>query len=307
MKRILLSLLAVAAGCSGETQRFEGEVQPPDMPPVPPEKILREPVDFRFTDFASAKEFLLRFYHDDLVSEEIVTVLEKGKRERLATLSERDYALSIFLADWKSTGDRDKLRYHLELLENELRRNTTLLDYKVQGKEYEVRQLEERRDSVLYNIRARKDTNFSPKEAKDCHSDLKEGQRCTCPNHEASTQELERELADAELKLRVARAELEILKYRKALRDGEYSRSSAAYFRRDAIYVADILPAYSGPDRLIALVRTNVHPDTWDRSLVRIEVKDGHLLLTQHTDVIERVRAYIEHERIAFRNRPKQK
>lgn len=291
MKRFLAVLL-LAAGCSSEVQRYDRDPVGPEIPPVPPDHILRLNPDFRFTDYVDGKEYLLRFYSDENIREEVVTVREPGKPERGSTASEREYAISVFVSDWQSKSDEDRLRYHAELYENEKKINATLLDLMAQNEEGGIRRFRERYDDILYNLRARKDTGVHPKE----------GDALSTKFHEPSTEFLELELVRLDVEIKAAESRLRAIEYKRAVRNAQFSRSSAAQFRRDAIQVAEILKAIPG-DRLMALVKERVDPDSWKRTLARAEVSGEFLLVTQTSENLDRVRAYLDELRVEVRRK----
>lgn len=291
MRRFLAVLLL--AGCSSEVRRYDRDPVGPEMAPVPPDHILRIHPDFRFLDYVDGKEYFLRFYSDENFQEEIVTVRDPGQAERGATVAEREYALSVFATDWKLKSDEDRLRYHAELYENEKKLNATLLDLMVENEQGGLRRFRERYDAILFNLRARKDTGVHPKE----------GDELSTKFHEPSTEFLEQELAQVDLLIKAAEARLKMLEYKRAARNARFSRSSAAQFRRDAIQVADVVKVIPG-DRLIELVKQNVDPDSWKRTLARIESQGEFLVVTQTADNIDRVRAYVDQLRIEVRRAP---
>ena len=116
---LVLGLALVAlAGCFPE-DTWSSRVQEEEYQPDPPEHLLRQPADFRLYDANVRKEFFLYYYEDETVREEIVTVInyalpEGERRPRLATRDEHDYAIAIFIEDWKARGLGDKIRYFNE-------------------------------------------------------------------------------------------------------------------------------------------------------------------------------------------------
>ncbi len=291
MKRFLF--LALLAGCSSSGRRFEGEAVPPVLLPIPPEHVMRRHPDFRFTDHSTGREYCLRFYSDENVREEIVTVRDPGRSERSATPDERRYAFSVFEEDWKSKGDADRLRYSIERYENEKKRDARLYDLKIHNEEVALQGFWEQYEITLANLRARKDTNVHPKE----------GDELSTKFHEPPDDFLERELVRWKAEIQAAESRLKMLRYQRSVADAEFSRSSAAQFRRDSVPVADLL-RHVPADRLIARIKQDVEPETWNRTQTRIDVQGDSLSVTQLPRVIDRIRNYLDNLRIEFRREP---
>lgn len=251
---------------------------------------MRRHPDFRFTDHATGREYCLRFYSDENIREEIVTVRDPGRSERTAAPDERRYAFSVFEEDWKSKGDADHLRYHLELYENERKRDARLTDLMIRNEEAALRGFQERYEETLINLRARKDTNVHPKD----------GDELTTKFHEPPTDFLEKELVRLNAEIRASEARLKVLRYRRGVEDAEFSRSSAAQFRRESVYVADLL-RHVPADRLIARIKQDVEPESWQRAQARIDVQGEALLVTQLPRVTDQVRNYLDTLRLEVR------
>src|SRR5205823_333441 len=127
----VVSLLALAAlsGCFPE-DTWSNRLPPPRYEPEPPEHLLRKQADFRLYDPSIRKEFFLYFYEDELVSQEIVTVINhtlpiNDRRPRLATREEHDYAIRMFMEDWRARGQTEKIRYFNEKYSQEVSRMNT--------------------------------------------------------------------------------------------------------------------------------------------------------------------------------------
>src|SRR5215510_13710555 len=119
--------LGALTGCFPE-DTWTSRVQEEEYQPDPPEHLLRQPADFKLYDVHVRKEFFLYFYKDESVNEEIVTVInyalpEAERRPRMATREEHDYAIAIFMADWKARGQNEKLRYFNERYSQEVARS----------------------------------------------------------------------------------------------------------------------------------------------------------------------------------------
>lgn len=207
MRRCFLLLLA---GCTSSGERFEGDPVAPHLPPLPPEHVLRRHPDFRFLEYSTGKEYFLRFYSDENVQEEIVTVRDPGQAERATSAQERDHALAVFETDWKSKGDEERLRYHRELYEKERKRDATLIDLRIQHEAAALRRFQERYDDTLFNLRARQATNVHPKE----------GDELAAKFHEPSTEFLQQELTRLEAEVKASETRLKMLEYQRAVRDG---------------------------------------------------------------------------------------
>src|SRR5881392_1563674 len=141
--------VAALAGCFPE-DTWSSRVQPEEYQPPPPEHLLRKPADFRLYDPHVRKEFFLYFYEDETVSDEIVTVInyavpEGERRPRMATRDEHDYAITVFMEDWRARGESEKIRYFNERVAQEVGRQNTLIDEKIVYKQREVKDLEDKK------------------------------------------------------------------------------------------------------------------------------------------------------------------
>src|ERR1041384_3236550 len=129
---VLLLLGALSACAPGDTWssrveepdtlRDNPEIRDPDLifkaylAPPPPEALLRRPADFRLYDPHLRKEFFLYRYEEEGMPEEVITVInyaipQKERRQRPATRDEAEYAMELFVADWKSHGQEVRLHY----------------------------------------------------------------------------------------------------------------------------------------------------------------------------------------------------
>src|SRR6185503_12724448 len=253
---VVLALgLAALAGCFPE-DTWSSRVEEAEYQPDPPEHLLRKPADFRLYDPNVRKEFFLYYYEDENVSQEIVTVInyalpEPERRPRLATREEHDYAIAVFIEDWKSHGQNDRIRYFNLKYSQEVKRQNTLIDEKIVYKEREVRELEDKRLTIQADIKSREMTGTY--QAGDEKFKLVE------------TSVAQRELAKAERQLLLARSQLLILQYLRQQRDAEYARN-AVLMVRNSFAVKDLLETYGAPERLVADIRQKVAPFSWDRS-----------------------------------------
>ena len=286
--------LAPLAGCFPE-DTWSSRVQEEEYQPDPPEHLLRQPADFRLYDPNVRKEFFLYFYEDETVRQEIVTVInyalpEAERRPRLATRDEHDYAIAVFIEDWKSRGLNDKIRYFNQRYSEEVKRQNTLLDEKIVYKDKEVRELEDKHLSLKADIKSREMTGTY--QGGDDKFKLVE------------TSVAQRELAKTERLLLLARGQLLLLQYLRDQRNSQYARNTVLMVR-NSIPVKDLLEVYGAPERLVADVRQKVAPLTWDRSGAWIEVDGDKLSMSQTRDVILQVRDYLDKVRSEIAARKK--
>ncbi|HVE40497.1 MAG TPA: hypothetical protein VNM14_11445 [Planctomycetota bacterium] len=278
--------LVPLAGCFPE-DTWSSRVREEEYQPDPPEHLLRQPADFRLYDAHVRKEFFLYFYEDETVRQEIVTVInyalpEADRRPRLATRDEHDYAIAIFIEDWKTRGLNDKIRYFNERYSQEVKRQNTLLDEKIVYKEKEVQELEDKRLSLHADIKSREMTGTY--QGGDDKFKLVE------------TSVAQRELAKTERLLLLARGQLMLLQYLRDQRNSQYARNTVLMVR-NSMPVKDLLEVYGAPERLVADVRQKVSPLSWDRSGAWIEMDGDKLTMSQTRDVILQVRDYLDRVR----------
>src|SRR5262245_25284055 len=282
LSALLALALAALSGCVQDT--WSSRVREAEYQPDPPEHLLRQPADFRLYDPYMKKEFFFYFYQDEAVNQEIVTVInyalpEPERRPRMATREEHDYAIAIFMEDWKRRGQTEKIRYFNERYSQEVKRQNTLIDEKIVYKEREVRELDDKRISLHADIKSREMTGSY--QAGDEKFKLVE------------TSVAQRELAKTERLLLLARSQLFILQYLRQQRDAEYARNTVLMVR-NSFPVKDLLEVYGAPERLVADVRQKVSPFSWDRSGAWIEVNGDKLEMSQTRDVILQVRDFVE-------------
>ncbi len=205
--RKLAAVLVLAASCSGPSP-WVNRARESDLPPPPPERVRRNPPDFRLRDDASRREYLLYRYEDAAVREEFVVTAPYDGPEgpRLATRQEHDRAMALFAAEWKSRGDEARLRYFNELHERELRRTATQLDQQIFHAREAKRQLEEERLALAADLGSRKDTNTFEGGSEKLSL--------------VSSKTLEQEIARKDRDLAIASTHLAILQYKRSLRDG---------------------------------------------------------------------------------------
>jgi hypothetical protein len=294
--RKLGAVFVLLAGCSPAGRPWESRVQEPDLPPPPPEHLLRQPPDFRIRDVPGRKEYYLFFYEDESVRQQIVTVIdhslpEDERTQRLATLEEHNHAIGAFIAHWKEIGDEARLRYFNDVQTQEARRNATLLDPQILLKREAFQSLRDQKHGLVSDLKSRKDTGAFPEGSEKLNL--------------APIAALEREIVKKEALIRLTEAQLTLLEYKQKLRDQEYALRSASLYQESRFAVDDIVPRYSSAERLMDDVRTHTRPEAWLQPLARLEYADGHLVLRQTPDVTEQVRSYLDRLRTEFaRARP---
>jgi hypothetical protein len=274
----------LTAGCTGG-RPWESQVEEPEVLPYPPEKLLRKPPDFRLRDLDNRREFFLYFHEDQEYREEVVLVInsalpEPEQRPRLATLDEHEYALRLFVNQWRSRSDEEKLHYFNEMLLQELGRNATLLDQKIRFKESVRKDLYDKKATLEADLKSRKDTGAFSEGSEKFNL--------------ISSSALEQEVARTDRQFLQAEVELMVLRHLRAERDAEYGRKAEAVLVTTALPVKHLLPGFSSPQRLADQVRTHVRPSAWDRPMSMIEVRDKHLMIRQTQDVINEVEQYLE-------------
>ena len=276
--------VAALSGCFPE-DTWSSRVREEEYQPPPPEHLLRQPADFRLYDPHVRKEFFLYYYEDESVRQEIVTVINYAvpdgeRRPRLATRDEHDYAIAVFIEDWKARGLNDKIRYFNERFAQEVARQNTLIDEKIVYKEQEVRDLDDKRIGLQADLKSR-EMSGGAFAAGDDKFKLVE------------TPVAQRELAKTERALLLAKSQLLILQYLREQRNAQFARN-AVLLVENSLPVKDVLEIYGGPDRFIADLRQKVAPFTWDRPGVRAEVREDILEMTQTRDVILQVRDFVD-------------
>jgi hypothetical protein len=290
---VLALALVPLAGCFPE-DTWSSRVEEAEYQPDPPEHLLRQPADFKLYDPHVRKEFFLYFYQDESVSQEIVTVInyalpEPERRPRLATREEHDYAIAIFMEDWKARGQNEKIRYFNERYSQEVARANTLIDEKIVYKEQEIRSLDDKRITLQADIKSREMTGTY--QAGDEKFKLVE------------TAVAQRELAKTERMLLLSRGQLLILQYLRDQRNSQYART-AVLLVENTIAVKDLLEAYGAPERFIAEVK-QATPFAWERPGATIEIDGTDLVVKQTRDVILKVRDFVERLRTDIAARKK--
>jgi hypothetical protein len=190
--------------CAVRSQPWASEPAPVDVAAPPPLRIMRVPPDFRLRDYGEEREYLIRRYSDSSRKEIIVTILEPGRPERLATAEEHAHAWNLFESEWAGKPRDARLDYFRGLRELELSRNATLVDEEIRLQREALARLEEERRGLDADLRARRETaGYTAEAAKKLDV--------------TSSGFLEGEIARRDLDLHLARTRLEILQYKRRL------------------------------------------------------------------------------------------
>jgi len=291
----VFALLAAAACAPGDT--WSSRVREEPYMPPPPEHLLRRPADFRLYDAHVRKEFFLYMYEDESVSEQVVTVInysvpDAARSQRLATREETDYAMGLFITDWRSRGQDERLQYFNRRFEEEQYRKSTQYDDLIEHKKEEKKWWDTEAFNLDADLQSRKNTSsFAGGDEKLNLADS------------AST---EKQLAHAKRMLALAEVQLAILEYKRAMRDSQYARAGATFID-SSLQVADLLPNYSTPQRFIDDIRQHVQPFAWSLSEVRIGVAEGQLTVRHTRDVVLMVRDYVDELRAQFLAKAREK
>ncbi|MBI2930008.1 MAG: hypothetical protein HYY16_00025 [Planctomycetes bacterium] len=304
---LALALTAAIAGC-GPPRYVEPSPEPVEPLPRPPEIVLRVPPEFRFVDYPTGKEFLFRRYTartpTDTVDEaflsgsrtditevrergeirlEVVTVIDPaGGGERVATETERAYALGILQEEWVQRGRGELLAYHRDVAERERRMRADLLDERIHYLERAIADSGEERFALQADLESSRET--SGYAAPEGHLEW-----------------LEREIARHDASLEEMTAACEMLKYERRLRNGRMLRSSASFVVREWLPVEDLVAEGSSAEDLVAEVKANVERGSWERPEVSVRYSCGHLEVAHIRAVVERVRDYLDGRRAGAR------
>lgn len=292
---VLVGAIGALWGCA-PPDTWSSRVVPEEYEPEPPEHLLRQPADFRLYDPHLRKEFFLYFYEDETVREDIVTVInytvpEGPRRPRLATPDEHDYAIAMFIEDWKSRGQLEKLHYFNLRYSQEVSRANTLIDEKIVYKEQEVRELEDKKLGLQADVKSRQMT--STYQGGDEKFNLVEASVA------------QRELARTERRLLLARGQLLLLQYLRQQRDAQYARKTTDMVE-NTLPVKDLIEVFGAPERLVADIRQKVAPTSWEGSGASIEVREDKLQIYHSRDVIIQIRDYVERLRAEIAARKKE-
>jgi hypothetical protein len=295
---VVAVLLSAFSACTpGDTWTNRTELIEPG-PPVP-EHLLRQPADFRLYDPAARKEFFLYLYEDEAVKADVVTVVNynlpetKDRRPRLATREEHDYAIALFIQEWRSHDDRNKLRYFNHRHTEDMDRRATLIDAQIVYKKKEIEALDEIILSLEADLVSRQATGTYA--AGDKQLSL------------AESGAVQAELKRKQRQLLLAHGQLMILEYLRAHRDAQYAKLVEVFVSAE-VKVADIVPSKIAPEILAQDVRKFVAPGAWGRPEASISISpEGVLSVTQTRDVILQVRDYVDQRRASLLAPPVQK
>lgn len=203
--------LAAISGC--RPTYHEPEPSPVSLPPLPPERVLRKPPDFRFKDYTNGKTYFYRGFSESMPEGgefrlEIVTVRDADADvERDANPEEREYALRVLEEDWLKKGMTEQIEYHRELARIGRERRDTLIEARIEYAEKAAAHIEEELTVLKADLEASTKTT---------------GYRAPAGHVEF----LQREVAAKQSALAEERAKLEMLRYALADRDRAYGRSS---------------------------------------------------------------------------------
>jgi hypothetical protein len=293
---IVLAIGCALAACAPGDTWSSRVVEEPYMPP-PPEHLLRRPADFRIYDAHVRKEFFLYMYEDESISEQVVTVInysvpDSSRSQRLATRDEADYAMGLFIADWRSRGKDERLQYFNRRFEEEQYRKSTQYDDQIEHKKEEKKWWDTQLFNLESDLQSRQNTGaFAGGDEKFNLADT------------ASTQ---KQRDHARRMAVLAEVQLAILEYKRAIRDSQYARAGAV-FVESSLPVGDLLPNYSAPERLIDDIRQHVQPFAWSLSEVRIGIAGGQLTVNHTRDVVLMVRDYVDELRAQFAAKAREK
>ena len=267
------------------------------IPPPLAEHLLRKPADFRIYDAHVQKEFFLYMYEDEAIREEVVTVinyaLPQGPRtQRLASRDEADYAMSLFMADWKSRGQEDRIQYFNRRHAEELYRKSTQLEDQIEHKKEEKKWWDTQVLNLEADLQSRQNTGtFAGGDAK---------------LNLADTPAAQKQLSHAKRMQVLAEAQIAILEYKRAIRDSQYARAGAVFIE-SSVRVTDLLPHYGQPERLVEDVRHHVQPFSWSLAEARLQIVEGQLVVRHTRDVVLMVRDYVDQLRAEFQAKAREK
>lgn len=202
MKRLLaLSLAFAAAAACKPPQYHEPEPEPIEPPPAPIERVIRLPVNYRFRDQATQRVYSMRLYRDEEIEDILVTIMEPGRAfERNATPAETEYAMSVFIGEWVEKSEEDQLGIARRIYDRELARRATLLDEQIRLKEAAIQRLEDLRLEMNADLVASRTTS----------------------GYAADPQRLkflQDEVARLDGRIAMEKAQLQILRYQRYLRE----------------------------------------------------------------------------------------
>lgn len=270
MKRFAWLPLVLAAACAAENRLPEAAPEMTGTEPAPPDRFMERPPSFRFTDLREQKEYFLRRYEEGAIRMEIVTVREQGLPERGATPEEKQYALSVFVEDWKNRGDRDQLRFHHDVHENERWRDATLLDRERREADTALLRLREHRDHTLFDLRSRVETGVET----------------------SGSGFLKKRVVELDKQVRLTEARIEMLRYAQLVRDWTVSRSTQVNRVKKTFEVGDILRHWSG-NELVDRIRSEIAPESWTNAGATVTVVGTWLVVAQQAWVLREIESHL--------------
>lgn len=296
MRKLGAVLVLLAGGCTaGDT--WSNRVEPLPEPEPVPERLLREPADFRIYDPATRKEFFLHFYEDAEVKDYVFTLInhnlpENQRTQRRARDEEADYALALFISLWVSESEPGKRWYFNFRHAEDRHRRDTLIDEQIHYKRLEKKDLEDQVVTLNADVESRRSTNTYP--AGDEKLWL------------AELAALQRQLAIRRRQLLLAEGQLLILERLRTLRDAQYGRLVAVF--ADVTIQVDDIVAHCPPEQLIQTIRAEISPESWQHPDARIDFADGQLAVRQKREVVLQVRDHLDwlRSQIAAREKAKQ-
>jgi hypothetical protein len=201
-KALLLSaVLAMTAACK-PPKYIEPEPEPIEPPTPPMERILRLPVDYSFQTSDGKKEYRLRLYADEELTDNIVTVLDGGPYERYATPAEFEFAMGEFSARWEAAGQEEQIAFHRRVWDEAAAKRASGLDDMIARKRERIVKLENDWWELKSDVDSRVGTGFKEKDKED-----------PLPHRQ-------QELARLDGLLVAEKARLQVLENQKYLRDG---------------------------------------------------------------------------------------
>lgn len=282
------AFLLFLASCAPE-RTWESRVEEPEMPPLPAEKILRRPADFRVHDVPNRREYFLYVYGVDEMNDLRIFAIDhaqpRSPRQVPSDGAEYAAALDLFSEKWQSLPDEERLGYFNRLHEQEMRRNATLLDEQIHYKTGAIRRLEEEKFLLECDLKSDSDANVQVKPEK--------------------VTALQAEIAEKARQIRVHGAQVHVLEFRRDLRNSEFG-SRRGRFVSATIKVDDLIIHYSGPQRLVDDIREHVASASWGKSIAAIEIAEGSLTVRNTSEIVDEVAAFLNSRRAEFKEKAAQ-
>lgn len=275
-------IVVLLIGCNTVVEppkdKFSNDVEEAHTPEIqliiPPEKVMNlEPI-FSFKDLASGRVYYIRTFQ----GQEVVSVKDIGKPERLADPIEREYAIAMLEADWRDKNFDEKLKYHQKLRQKELERDLTLLESLIHYKNLALQELKNMKWKTDVRIRANEDIGINKEE----------------------TEALKHRSAELAIEILIKEAELKILEYDKIMRD----TTKATDFIIAVLDVRYILRAYQTYElelkplkwcqKLINDLKQTIAPQSWLEPRARLEIRNNFLIVRNTKKTVNEVKAYVD-------------